>query len=99
MVSFKGSVYIAGLLHMNEILQYLKKHGECSDKDIAEGIGISLSDLHHQLTELAVKNQVMSCHSTKFVKGKEIKSIICRIAGFTPPATPGRKKSGIVISR
>jgi DeoR/GlpR family transcriptional regulator of sugar metabolism len=84
---------------MNEILQYLKKHGECSDKEIAEGIGISLADLHRQLTELAFKNQVMSCQSTKFVKGKEVKAIICRIAGFTPPAAPGRRKTGITISK
>jgi len=84
---------------MNEILQYLKKHGECSDKEIAEGIGIPLADLHLQLAELAAKNQVMSCLSTKFVKGKKVESIICRIAGFTPPATPGRKKTGIVISK
>ena len=84
---------------MNEILQYLKKHGECSDKEIAEGIGIPLADLHLQLAELAAKNQVMSCLSTKFVKGKQVEAIICRIAGFTPPATPGRKKTGIVISK
>ena len=76
---------------MNEILQYLKKHGERSDKDIAEALGILLADLHLQLAELKAKNQVMVCQSTKFVKGKEIESIICRISGFTPPAKPGAK--------
>jgi predicted transcriptional regulator len=84
---------------MNEILQYLKKHGECSDKDIAEGIGIQIAELHHHLAELAAKNQIMLCQSTKFVKGKETKCIICRIAGYIPPAAPGRKKSGITISK
>jgi len=79
---------------MDEILQYLKKHGERSDTEIAEGIGISLADLHLQLAELASKNQVMLCHSTKFVKGKEIQATICRIAGFTPKAAPGPKSGG-----
>ena len=76
---------------MNEILQYLKKHGERSDKEIAEALGISLADLHLQLAELKARNQVMVCQSTKFVKGKEITGIICRISGFTPPAKPGAK--------
>ena len=84
---------------MNEILQYLKKHGECSDKEIADGIGIQIADLHIQLGELAAKNQIMLCQSTKFVKGKETTSIICRIAGYVPPAAPGRKKTGIVITK
>ena len=84
---------------MNEILKYLKNHGERSDKEIAEALGIPLADLHIQLAELKDKNQIMLYQSTKFVKGKEVKAIICRIAGFTPPATPGRKKTGIVISK
>ena len=84
---------------MNEILQFLKKHGECSDKEIAEGIGIPIADLHIQLAELAGKNQIMLCQSTKFVKGKETKCLMCRIAGYVPPATPGRKKAGITISK
>ena len=36
----------------------------------------------------------MLCHSTKFVKGKEIQATICRIAGFTPKAAPGPKSGG-----
>ena len=76
---------------MNEILQYLKKHGERSDKEIAGALGIPLADLHIQLDELKANAQIMVCHSIKFVKGKEIASIICRISGFIPPAKPGAK--------
>ena len=76
---------------MNEILQYLKKHGERSDKEIAAATGIPLTEVHLHLEELKTTNQVMVCHSTKFVKGKGIESTICRIAGFTPPASPGPK--------
>jgi transcription initiation factor IIE alpha subunit len=76
---------------MNEILQYLKKHGERSDKEIADALCIRLADLHIQLAVLKDKNQIMLCQSTKYVKGKEVKALICRIAGFTPPTKPGVK--------
>ena len=76
---------------MNEILQYLKKHDERSESEIAEATGIPLSDLRPNLAELKDKGQIMMCHSTKFVKGLEIKSTICRISGFIPPTKPGAK--------
>lgn len=76
---------------MNEILQYVKKHGECLDTDIAKATGIPLATLHLQLAELKARKQVMLCDSTKFVKGKEVKATICRISGYIPPAKPGAK--------
>jgi len=76
---------------MKEILQYLKKHGERLDTDIAEATGISLATVRLQLAELAAKCEVVACHSIRFVKGKKIEGTIYRIAGYTPPASPGRK--------
>ena len=76
---------------MNEILQYLKTHGERLDAEIAEAVGMSLAKVRIQLSELAAKGEVMSYQSTKFENGKKIEGIRCRIAGFVPPAAPGRK--------
>ena len=76
---------------MNEILQYLKKHGEKFDAEIAEAAGISLSKTRLHLSELAAKGEVMLCDSIRFEKGKKIEGIRCRVSGFTPPAAPGRK--------
>lgn len=76
---------------MDEILQYLKKRGECSDTEIAEAAGLALSDVHFHLAELKGKNQIMVCHSIKFVKGKEVESIICRISGYNLPKKTGAK--------
>ena len=76
---------------MNEILKYLKKHGEKLDAEIAEGAGLSLSKTRNYLAELAAKNEVVLCDSIRFEKGKKIEGILCRVAGFTPPAAPGRK--------
>ena len=76
---------------MNEILQYLKAHGERLDTEIAEATGLSLSKVRAHLSELAAKGEIMACHSTKFDKGRKIEGISCRLAGFIPPAAPGRK--------
>ena len=84
---------------MNIILQYLKAHGERLDTDIAEATGLSLAKVRAQLSELAAKGEIMVCHSTKYDKGKKIEGISCRLAGFIPPAAPGRKsKSQLKLS-
>jgi predicted ArsR family transcriptional regulator len=76
---------------MKEILQYLKKNGEQLDTEIAKAVGISLAKVRLHLSELAAKGEVMSCHSIRFEKGKKIEGIRCRLAGYIPPLTPGRK--------
>lgn len=76
---------------MNEILQYLKTHGERLDTEIAEAVGIPLEKTHIHLSELTAKGQVMSCLSIKFEKGKKIEGIRCRLVGFTPKVKPGAK--------
>jgi len=40
---------------MNEILKYLKKHGETLDAEIAEGAHLSLSKTRLYLAELVAK--------------------------------------------
>ncbi len=76
---------------MKEILQYLKKNGEKLDIDIAAATGISLADVLIHLESLTAKGEIIACHLTKFEKGKKIEGISCRLAGYIPPAAPGRK--------
>jgi len=76
---------------MKEILQYLKNHGEQLDTEIAVATGISLTNVRLHVTELAARGEVMACHSIRFDKGKKIEGISCRLAGYIPPAAPGRK--------
>ena len=84
---------------MKEILQYLKKHGEQLDTEIAVATGISLASVRLHLSELAAKGEIMACHSIRFEKGKRVEGISCRIAGYIPPAAPGRKsKAQLKIS-
>jgi DNA-binding IclR family transcriptional regulator len=84
---------------MHTILQYLKTHGERLDTEIAEAAGIPLAKVRLYVAELTAKGEVMSCHSTRFEKGKKIEGLKCRLAGFTPPAAPGRKsKAQLTLS-
>lgn len=76
---------------MNEILQYLKAHGERLDTEIAEAVGISLAKTRIYLSELTDKKEIMSCHSIKFVDGKKAEGMSYRLAGFIPKAKPGAK--------
>jgi hypothetical protein len=84
---------------MKDILLYLKAHGERLDTEIAEATGHSLAKVRQLLSELAAKGEIMACHSIKFEKGKKTEGISCRLAGFIPPAAPGRKsKSQLKLS-
>ena len=76
---------------MNEILQYLKNHGERLDTDIAKATGIPLAKTRLYLAELLTQRQIMSCHSIRFEDGKKIEGLICRISGYIPKAKPGAK--------
>ena len=76
---------------MNEILKYLKMHGEQLDKEIAVATGISLAAVRLQLSKHVDKCEIVACYSIRFNKGKKVEGTIYRIAGYTPPASPGRK--------
>lgn len=76
---------------MKEILQYLKKHGERLDTEIAVATGIPLTNVHLHLSELAARGEILACHSIKFEKEKKIEGISCRLVGYIPPAAPSRK--------
>lgn len=77
-----------------QILQYLKAHGESLDTKIAEATGLTLAKTRTHLNELASKREIMVCDSIRFEKGKEIRSMSCRLAGFELKPKPGPKTKG-----
>lgn len=83
---------------MEQILPYLKKHGERLDAEIAKAAGLPLSKTRLYLAELAAKGEVMTYHSTRFIEGQKIEGIRCRLSGITPPAAPGRKAKASEIN-
>jgi DNA-binding IclR family transcriptional regulator len=70
---------------MDEILKYLKKHGEKLDAEIATGTGLSLPKTRIYLAELAAKGEIMTYHSTRFLEGQRIEGIRCRLSGHHYP--------------
>ena len=76
---------------MKEILQYLKKHGEQFDYEIAAATRTPLTKVRLYLSELSEKREVMTCYSIRYEKGKKIEGTRCRLSGYIPPAAPGRK--------
>jgi hypothetical protein len=76
---------------MNEILQYLKQNGERLDSEIAAATGIPLAKVRVGMANLSARGDVMMCRSIRFKDGKQIDGMLCRVAGYIPPASPGRK--------
>jgi DNA-binding transcriptional ArsR family regulator len=84
---------------MNEILQYLKKHGEQLDTEIAAATGIPLTNVHLHLSELYVKGGLVACRSIRFEKGNKVEGISCRLVGYIPHASlRGKPRSQLALS-
>ncbi len=75
------------------VLEYLKKHGQKLDREIAKSTGISLEEVNATIAELESTKAVSSCSVTNFEDGVAIEGRLCRISGYIPPAAPGRKSS------
>jgi transcription initiation factor IIE alpha subunit len=78
-------------MNLKEIFNYLKQKGERLDTEIAAATGIPLADVRIHLSELSKIGDVIMCHTTRYIEGKKIEGMLCRVAGFTPTAAPGRK--------
>jgi len=78
-------------MHAIPILQYLKKHGQKADYEIAADINIPLVEIRESLAALSARGEVSRCSVTRFADGKPIEGMLCRISGTVPPKTPGRK--------
>jgi DNA-binding Lrp family transcriptional regulator len=83
---------------MDQILQYLQKHGERLDAEIAKAANLSLSKTRLYLAELAAKGEIVAYHSTRYEEGQKIEGIRCRLSGITPKPSPGRKKKATDIN-
>jgi DNA-binding IclR family transcriptional regulator len=74
-----------------EIIDCLKKYGQRLDLEIARETGVPLATVRERLVALAATGAVITCHLTRFEKGKRIEAWQCRVSGYVPPLAPGRK--------
>lgn len=78
-------------MHTTQVLQYLKQHGQLLDSEISVGTGIPLPQVRISLSDLSARKEISNCSVIQFIEGKEIEGMLCRISGYVPPASPGRK--------
>lgn len=78
-------------MHTAPVLEYLKKHGQKTDFEIADATGISLDKVHASLAAMSARGDISSCSITRFKDGKPVEGLLCRVAGTIPAPTPGRK--------
>ena len=84
---------------VSETLQYLKKHGQRLDFEVAKEMGVPLSTVRERIVALIDAGQAIVCTVTRFDNGKRIDAWQCRVAGFVPPAAPGRKAKPKTVAR
>jgi len=78
-------------MHATPILQYLKKHGQQLDSEIAVGMGMSLFDVRTSLADLSAQGEISRCSVTRFTGGMPVEGMLYRALGYIPPKAPGRK--------
>ena len=78
-------------MYTTTILQYMKKHGQKLDREIAKDTGISLDQVRVTITELQKTKAVFNCNVINFENGVAVEGVLCRFSGYIPPAAPGRK--------
>jgi len=78
-------------MHAEPILRQLKLNGQMLDSEIANATGIPLKQVRSYLEEMTAKGILMGCRVTRYEGDRPVQSLQCRISGYVPPASPGRK--------
>ena len=71
------------------ILNFLKTNGEGLDADIAKALHLPVAQVKNQVSQLSSAGEVICCKVTRYVDGKKIEGISCRLSGNLP--TPARR--------
>jgi transcription initiation factor IIE alpha subunit len=75
------------------LIKCLRKHGQRMDAEIAEETGVPLDLVRALLNGVSERGAIASCSVTRYNKGEPVEGFLYRIAGYRPPATPGRKSA------
>ena len=76
---------------LERIITLLKMGGEQFDADIAKSLRLPLDTVRRNIEYLSANGDVMTCQVVRFQDGNKIEGLSCRMAGFIPPRTAGRK--------
>ncbi len=73
------------------ILQFLKTSGEELDIDIAKALRMPVKQVKSHVSQLSSEGEIICCEVTRFVDGKRIEGISCRLSGNLPTFARGPK--------
>jgi hypothetical protein len=73
------------------ILDFLKANGERLDAEIAEALQIPMTLVTRHVSQLSAMGEVICCKVTRFIGGKPIEGVSCRLSCNAPPPARGRK--------
>ncbi len=73
------------------VFEHLKKHGQVRDADIASALGLGINKVRTSLSTLSERGEIACCQVTRYHNGKPVDEILCRISGYIPPVSPGRR--------
>lgn len=73
------------------LLTFLKANGEQLDADIALALKIPLAQLKRQVAQLSASGDVICCNVTRYIEGKKIEGVSCRLSCDLPAPARGRK--------
>ncbi len=73
------------------VLEYLKANGEQLDVDLSKALHIPVAQLRTLVSQLSASGDIICCHVTRYVEGKKIEGVSCRLSCDLPTPTRGRK--------
>ena len=73
------------------ILDFLKTNGEQLDAEIAEALRIPMTVVTRQVSQLSAAGEVICCKVTRYIEGKKVEGVSCRLSCNVPPPARGRK--------
>lgn len=74
-----------------KVLDCVKSHGQIIDRHIAEELSMSIDSVKAAIDDLTKAKKLYTCNIIHFKNGHEISGILCRMSGYMPPASAGRK--------
>ncbi len=73
------------------ILKFLKTNGEGLDYEIAKALHLPIAVVSTCVSQLSTAGEVISCKVTRYIDGKTIEGISCRLSGNLPTPARGPK--------
>ncbi len=73
------------------ILDFLKANGERLEAEIAEALQVPVALVTQDVAQLSSAGKVICCKVTRYVDGRAVEGVSCRLACNMPPPSRGRK--------